>query len=595
MPPQSTASVTPGAYAPAAVYRRLLGISAPYWRIFVVAALSMAIYAVTDTGFAFLMNNLIKTLTPEELSPELQFVRKWLPLAIMLLFIVRGVVAFLSAYCLGWIGRQVIRSLRGEAFRKFLTLPIQYFDRTSAGELLSKLTYNVEQIAEATSNVVTVLIRDTLTVICLLAYMIYLSPPLTAILLVVGPLMALVIRFLSKLFRRHSARIQTSIGDVAKIAEEALQSIRIVKIFSGQKYENERFDEVNDKNMRLNMRLIMTQSAGDALINIVIAISVAGVIFFSTVESVRPADSGDFVGFITAMIFLLRPIRQLTNMNISIQRGIAAGSSIFYLLDHDEEKDTGRFDPVGIKGRVEFRDINFTYSADKGAVLEGINLIVPAGETLAIVGRSGSGKSTLVNLLPRFYDPESGSILIDDTVTTDFRLSALREQISLVSQDVVLFDDTVARNIAYGALGGASREEIEAAAHAAHVDEFVNEFPDGLETQVGDRGVLMSGGQRQRIAIARALLKNSPILILDEATSALDTQSERHIQQALQELMKNRTTFVIAHRLSTVENADRIIVMARGRIVEQGSHSELIAAAGHYARLHQLQFKDELV
>jgi subfamily B ATP-binding cassette protein MsbA len=563
--------------------------------MFVVAALSMAIYAVTDTGFAFLMNNLIKTLTPEELSPELQLVSKWLPLAILLLFVVRGVVAFFSAYCLGWIGRQVIRTLRGQAFRKFLALPVHYFDRTSAGELLSKLTYNVEQIAEATSNVVTVLIRDTLTVVCLLAYMIYLSPPLTAILLIVGPFMALVIRFLSKLFRRHSARIQTSIGDVAKIAEEALQSIRIVKIFSGQKYENQRFDDVNDKNMRLNMRLIMSRSGGDALINIIIAVGVAGVVYFSTVESVRPADSGDFVGFITAIVFLLRPIRQLTNMNISIQRGIAAGSSIFHLLDDDEEKDSGHFDPALVQGKVEFRDISFTYSNDKGEVLQGINLIVPAGETLAIVGRSGSGKSTLVNLLPRFYDPESGAILIDDRVITDFRLSALRNQISLVSQDVVLFDDTVARNIAYGALGDASREEIVAAAHAAHVDEFVDRFPDGLDTHVGDRGVLMSGGQRQRIAIARALLKDSPILILDEATSALDTQSERHIQKALEGLMKNRTTFVIAHRLSTVESADRIIVMAGGRIVEQGSHSELIAVGGHYATLHQLQFKDEQI
>jgi subfamily B ATP-binding cassette protein MsbA len=577
------------------VYRRLLSICSPYWRIFTVAALAMAIYAVTDTGFAYLMNNLIKTLTPDELSPELQLVRKWLPLAIMLLFIVRGLVAFFSAYCLGWIGRQVIRQLRSQAFGKFLTLPIQYFDRTSAGELLSKLTFNVEQIAEATSNVVTVLIRDTLTIVCLLAYMIYLSPPLTVILLIIGPLMALVIRFLSKLFRRYSARIQTSVGDVARIAEEALQSVRIVKIFGGQKYESERFDAVNDKNMRLNMRLIMGRAGGDAMVNVVIAVGVAGVVFFSTVESVRPADSGDFVGFITAMVFLLRPIRQLTNMNISIQRGIAAGTSIFELLDHREEQDVGQLVPTEILGSVEFRNVDFTYSDEKGAVLEGINLVVPKGEMLAIVGRSGSGKSTLVNLLPRFYEPDTGCILIDNTPINDFRLAALRDQISLVSQEVVLFDDTVARNIAYGSLSDASREEIEAAAHAAHVDEFANNFPDGLDTQVGDRGVLLSGGQRQRIAIARALLKNSPILVLDEATSALDTQSERHIQQALQELMKNRTTFVIAHRLSTVENADRIIVMADGRIVEQGSHRELIAAAGHYATLHQLQFKDELV
>ncbi len=591
---RSTGPEAPGSLGPAAVYKRLLAICTPYWRMFTVAAIAMAIYAVTDTGFAYLMSNLIKTLEPEGLSPELQFVKKWLPLAIMLLFIIRGLVAFLSAYCLGWIGRQVIKILRGQAFRKFMTLPIGYFDQTSAGELLTKLTFNVEMIADATSNVVTVLIRDTLTVICLLAYMTYLSPFLTAVMLIVAPLMAFSILFLSKLFRRHSARIQTSVGDVAKIAEEALQSIRVVKIFGGQTYESDRFDAVNEKNMRLNLRLIVSRSGGDALINLMIAIGVAAVVFFSTGQSVRPADSGDFVGFITAMVFLLRPIRQLTNINISIQRGIVAGASIFHLLDEREERDTGDIRPERVRGRVEFRNVNFAYASEMGAVLEEIDLVVPAGQTLAIVGRSGSGKSTLVSLLPRFYEIDSGQILIDDKPITEFRLDGLRDQISLVSQEIVLFNDSIARNIAYGALSEASHEDIKRAAHAAHVDEFTDQMPDGLDTQIGDRGALVSGGQRQRIAIARALLKNAPILILDEATSALDTESERHIQQALKELMKNRTTFVIAHRLSTVESADRIIVMTGGRIVEQGTHSELLAMTGHYAMLHRLQFKDEL-
>lgn len=595
MPPHPKSPPTSGSLDPTAVYRRLLSICAPFWRIFIVAAVAMALYAATDTGFAFLINNLIKTLDPTNLSEELQVVKKWLPLAIMLLFILRGIAAFLSAYSLGWIGRKVIKTLRGQAFHKFLTLPVTFFDQTSAGELLTKLTFDVEMIADATSSVVTVLIRDTLTIICLLAYMIYLSPFLTAILLIVGPVIALAIRFLSILFRKHSTRIQTSMGDVAKIVEEALQSIRIVKIFGGQDYETERFDAVNDKNMRLQMRLVASRAGGDALINLVIAIGVAGVVYFSTVESVRPADPGDFAGFVAAMVFLLRPIRQLTNINLSIQRGIAAGTSIFRLIDESDEIDTGTFKPSVTRGRVEFRDVNFTYSGEKGAVLEDINLVVPEGQNLAIVGRSGSGKSTLVNLLPRFYEPDSGAILVDEKPITEFGLAALRDQISLVSQEVVLFDDSIAKNIAYGALGDTSYSDIERAAHAAHVDDFTDHFPEGLETRVGDRGVLLSGGQRQRIAIARALLKNAPILILDEATSALDTESERHIQQALKLLMENRTTFVIAHRLSTVESADRIIVMSKGRIIEQGAHAELLATGGQYATLYRLQFKDELV
>jgi subfamily B ATP-binding cassette protein MsbA len=560
--------------------------------VFVLAAVTMAVYAATDTGFAFLMNNLVKTLTPGELTPTQQQIGNWLPAAILLLFVARGGAAFVSTYSLGWIGRRVIKKLRRLVFNKFLDLPTAFFDRTSAGELLSKLTYNIEQVAESTSNVVTIMVRDTLTIAGLGTYMVYLSPPLSAFLFIVAPLISLLIRFLSRIFRRHSARIQDSMGDVTRITEEALQGHRIVKIFGGKEYENARFDAVNEKNRRLNMRLIASRAAGDAVTGLVIAIGVAGVVFFSTLESVRPDDLGDFVGFITAMVFLMRPLRQLTNMNVALQRGIAAGASVFRLLDAEEERDTGKFVPSRVEGEVKFLDVCFSYD-EKGSVLRHIDLAVPPGQTLAIVGRSGSGKSTLVSLLARFYEPDSGQILIDRRPLADYPLAALREQISLVSQEVVLFNDTIAENIAYGALSASSRSDIEASAQAAHVDEFTSHMPHGLDTEVGERGVLLSGGQRQRIAIARALLKNAPILILDEATSALDTESERHIQDALAQLMLNRTTFVIAHRLSTVERADRIIVMANGRVVESGTHTELLASGGQYANLYRLQFRDE--
>lgn len=578
----------------AQLYRRLVGLSLPYWRVFLLSAVGMALYAATDTAFAWLVNNLLKAVSPGELSPEHESIRRWIPFAILVLFVVRGVGEFASTYGLGWIGRQVIARLRERVFDKFMCLPTGFFDRSSSALLLSRLTFNIEQIAESTSSVVTVMVREVLTAIGLIGYMIYLSPPLAAFIFVALPLVVALTRTLGRLFRRYSSRIQQSMGDVTRVAQEALQSQRVVRIFDARDYENRRFAAANEKNRRMHMRLVVTRATGDAVTAFVAAAGLAGVTAVATSDTVRQAmDLGDFGGFITALLLLMRPLRQLTGINAVIQKGLAAGESVFGLLDEPEEKDAGSHSPARVQGAVEFRGVNFTYDAAKGVVLRDINLLVPAGRKLAIVGRSGSGKTTLVNLLPRFYDVDSGVILLDGRPLSDYSLQALRSQISLVSQEVVLFDDTVANNIAYGALNGVPRAEIERAARAAHLEDMLAQLPQGLDTVVGDRGVLLSGGQRQRIAIARALLKNAPILILDEATSALDTESERHIQQALEELMANRTTFVIAHRLSTVEHADWIIVMADGRIVESGTHRELLAANGQYATLHRLQFRDE--
>ena len=576
-------------------YLRLLKYAVPYWLIFILGALAMLIYALTDTGFAYL----IKTLTDNFAgTTDGAYIGEWkfnLPIAVIVIFIIRGISGFFSVYNIGWIGRQVIKSLREEVFTKFLYLPTSFLDHKSNAELLSKVTFNIEQVAESTSNTITILIRDTLTILALTAYMVYLSPRLAGVIFLVAPVIALIVRFLGKLFRRYSVRIQDSMGDVTHLIKETLQNHRIIKIFNGQDYESEKFERVNEGNRKHNMKLFSTKAIGDAVTIFVASLGVAGVVYVATMGEVKDMEIGNFTGFITAMVLLMTPLKRLTNVNAMIQRGIAAAASIFLLIDEENEVDAGEKEHLianteGLTGKIEFRNVSFSYDKGQKNALSDIDLTIQPGETLAIVGKSGSGKTTLVNLLPRFYDIIEGKLLIDGVAVDNYTLKSLRNNISLVTQEVILFNDTILNNVAYGSF---SEEETLKAISAANMDEFVDKLAEGLQTKVGDEGILLSGGQRQRIAIARALLKDAPILILDEATSALDTESERYIQNALEKLMHNRTTLVIAHRLSTVEKADRIVVLADGEIVESGSHKELINQDGEYALLHRLQFNDK--
>ena len=460
--------------------------------------------------------------------------------------------------------------------------------------MYKRQTYNVEMVAESVTNVVTVAVRDLLTVIAAIALMIYQSPRLFVFVMILMPIIAVLIQVLGKAFRRYSGRIQDSVGEVTQVTDEVLRGNRVVKVFGGYDYETSRLIEVDERNRRQNLKLIRARSMGVAVTQVIFGVGVAGVIYAAAIESVNGNLSpGKFISFFGAMMLMLQPLRRITNINAVLQRGIAAGDSLFSIIDEPDEPDSGTVEVERARGDVEFRNVSFWYNSETAPVLEDVSFSVEAGKSIAIVGHSGSGKTTLVGLLPRFYDARSGEVLLDGKPVTDYRLINLRENISLVSQDIVLFNDTIENNLAYGQLRQRSRAEILQAAEAAHVLDFVQEMPEGFETVVGDRGLLLSGGQRQRIAIGRALLKNAPVLILDEATSSLDTKSERRIQAALDKLMENRTTLVIAHRLSTVENADEIIVLDEGRVVESGTHRELLDKGGHYAALYRMQFSEE--
>ena len=572
-----------------AVYRRLLEYLKPAQRRVVLAAsIASAAYAAGTFLVPDLMSSVIERLqaTGGTVRDAVE-----VPLAILVLFSVRGIVEFLLVYGLNWVGRAVIRDLRTDLFGHYLGLPARYYDRNSTGVLISKLTYNTEQVAEAVSTAIVVLMRDGMVVIGALAWMIVRSPALTILVVIVGPVVAVLVAVMGRAFRRYSTRIQNSMGDVTRVTEQSLQGQRIVKIFGGQEQERAQFGEINQRNFRLNVRLVAARAGGEALTQFAIAAGVAAVIFVAS-WVLEDLSAPLFVGFITAMGILLSPLKRLININAVWQRGVAAAASLFEVLDEQLETDTGAQSIARARGNVEYRGVSFAYDAEKPRVLSNVDLAVPAGGSVALVGKSGSGKSTLVSLLPRFYDVDAGGILLDGTDIREYRLADLRRQLSLVSQDVVLFDDSIANNIAYGALAGRSRAEVESAAEAAYVAEFAADLANGLDTRVGERGMLLSGGQRQRIAIARALLKDAPILILDEATSSLDSESERRIQDALKRLMQGRTTLIIAHRLSTVENADRIVVLHEGRVVETGTHAELIKRGGYYSTLYRMQFAD---
>lgn len=572
------------------VYLRLLHYVKPYWQVFLLVVFCMVIFAATEAGMAAMMKPLMDGSFVERDPTTIETI----PLFIIGLFIIRGIVNFLTAYGLGWIARNVIRNQRKEMFDRLITLPTSFYDQHNSGQLMSKLLFDVEQVANAASKAVLTIIRDTLTILGLLAWMIYISGSLALIILLTVPFIAVLIYKVSFRFRRISKNIQNSMGDVGHITKEVIDGHKEVKTFGAQDYENERFAKINKNNHQQRMKLIATDAMSQPITQLIAAFGFAGVIYVATLpDMLEQISVGTFISFITAMLMIMTPLKRLTKVNVTIQAGIAAAESIFGLMDELPEQDSGSKTMARANGEISYQNVGFHYNANSKQVLNDISFNIKPGQTIAFVGHSGSGKTTLVSLLTRFYSASTGRITIDDIDINELTLADLRKQISLVNQSIVLFNDTIANNIAYGCANEISKEQIIEAAKAAHAWQFIEQLPEGLETEVGENGVLLSGGQRQRLAIARALLRDSPILILDEATASLDSEAERHIQAALEALMKQRTTLVIAHRLSTIENADQIVVMHDGHIIESGTHAELIAKGEHYAELHRLQFQEK--
>jgi subfamily B ATP-binding cassette protein MsbA len=575
------------------LYFRLLSYVRPHAKVFALAVLGMLLTGATEPLLPALMKPLLDggfaaaggrpTLSPLAFAG-----------ALIGIFLLRGAFSFTSSYAMAWVANRVVLDLRAAMFARLVRFPTKYFDDNSSGALLSKVAYDVVGVTGAATGVLTVAVKDSITVVGLLGWLLYLNWKLTLIALAVGPVVALVVKLFSKRLRAMARGAQFAMGNLAHVLEETIECHKVVKVFGGQDYEARRFEKANQLLRGYNMRQTVPAAATVPITQILAAVAISIIVYVALRESLAHRMTvGEFTSFVTAMLMLLAPLKRLTDVNAPLQRGLAAAESVFGMIDAPIEEDRGTVVLPRARGEIVYEKVSFVYPTRTEPALADIDLRVRPGETVALVGGSGGGKTTLVNLLPRFYSPGSGRILLDGHDIQTLTLDSLRASIALVSQDVVLFNDSIYANIAYGKLGGASEKEVIAAAEAAHAMTYILETPDGLNTLIGENGLRLSGGQRQRLAIARALLKDAPVLILDEATSALDSESERHVQAALETLMRGRTTIVIAHRLSTIEHADRIVVLERGRIVEAGRHAELLAREGVYAKLYRIQYAAE--